>query len=90
MARPRGVMGTGRLSRETCGAVHEPAGPDAVRLGPPEMETETENHVLVATSAHLSFGSRASRTASPSMMNARTVIARAPAGHRSMWGALRM
>ncbi len=36
------------------------------------------------------LGSRASRTASPSMMNASTVMLSAPAGHSSMCGALRM
>lgn len=37
-----------------------------------------------------SLGSRASRTASPSKMNASTVMLSAPAGHSSMCGALRM
>ncbi len=36
------------------------------------------------------LGSRASRTASPSMMNASTVRLSAPAGHSSMCGALRI
>lgn len=76
---------------DTNTVVHGPSDP-ADRSSEPLTDSGPPRHSPspATTSAHLSFGSRASRTASPSMMKARTVIARAPAGHRSMWGALRM
>ncbi len=84
LATPSRVRNSTCRSRTSSRGASSGPGGSVGTIGAPALS------VAIVPPPQRSLGSRASRTASPSMMNASTVRLSAPAGHSSMCGALRM